>query len=110
MQKRCVVADGIKHDHGKPPWDLIPWDAVHEIVLVLQFGAQKYGSRNWEGGLLYSRLFAAAQRHLTSWFQDHEDYDPETGISHLAHAACCCLFLLAFVVRGREDLDDRPCR
>ena len=100
--------EGVKHDQGKLPWELLPWDAVRVVVEVLLFGKKKYAARNWESGISYSRLYAAAIRHLTAWFQEGEDVDPETGISHLAHASCCILFLLAFVVRGMEDWDDRP--
>lgn len=76
---------------------------------VLQFGATKYGERNWEKGIHYSRLYSAAIRHLNAWFEG-EDSDKETGLSHLAHATCCILFLLAFVVLNGEgySLDDRP--
>lgn len=100
--------EGVKHDDGKLPWHLVPWDAVKVIVEVLKFGMRKYAARNWESGIYYSRLYAACIRHLTAWFQDGEDKDPETGISHLAHAACCILFLLAYVVRGKHAWDDRP--
>jgi hypothetical protein len=73
---------------------------------VLKFGADKYAARNWEGGLSFSRCFDATQRHLIAWWAG-EDNDPETGINHLAHAMCELMFILAFVVRGRKDLDDR---
>ena len=96
-----------KHDVGKLPWHLLPYDAVAQVVAVLLCGAQKYAERNWEGGISYSRLFAATQRHMIAWWQG-EDADPETGLHPLAHAACDVLFLLAFAVRGRTDLDDRP--
>lgn len=98
---------GTKHDGGKLPWHLLPFDAIGQVVCVLQFGAKKYAERNWEKGIAHSRVFAAAQRHLTAWWQG-EDRDPETGLSHLAHAACCTLFMLAFVTRNRTDVDDRP--
>ena len=99
---------GIKHDDGKMPWELAPWDAIKEVVKILLFGMRKYDARNWEKGIAYSRLFAAAQRHMIAWFQFGEDNDKESGYSHLAHAACDILFILAFVLRGRKDLDDRP--
>jgi hypothetical protein len=98
---------GTKHDTGKDPWHLAPWDAFREVVRVLAFGATKYAPRNWENGIAYSRLYSAALRHLTAWHEG-EDRDPETGISHLAHASCCVLFMLAFTIRGRVDVDDRP--
>lgn len=98
---------GVKADSGKLRWDLIPWDALTEVVKVLGHGAQKYADRNWERGINYSRVFAAMQRHAVAWFRGQSD-DAESRLSHMAHAACCALFLLAFECRGRDELDDRP--
>jgi hypothetical protein len=97
---------GQKADAGKDPWHLLPWDAVRGIVQVLRFGAGKYEPRNWERGMDWSRCFSACIRHLTAWFEG-EDKDPETGLSHLWHAGCCILFLIAFEARG-IGRDDRP--
>lgn len=99
---------GIKHDQHKDPWHLLPWDAVRGIVRVLAFGAGKYGDRNWENGLAWSRCHSAAIRHLSSWWQ-REGRDPETGYSHLWHAGCCILFLIAYEMR-KTGTDDRPKR
>ncbi|GJE13666.1 dATP/dGTP diphosphohydrolase domain-containing protein [Methylobacterium longum] len=99
-------AEGRKDDAGKDPWDLAPWDAFRAIVGVLAFGACKYAPRNWEQGMAWSRLYAAAVRHLTAWWGG-ERVDPETGLSHLAHAGCCVCFLIAFEIRG-IGTDDRP--
>lgn len=98
---------GVKHDQGKDLWHLLPVDSTREIVRVLTFGAKKYTERNWENGLLYSRPYSALLRHLTAWW-DGEDKDPETGLSHLAHAGCCVLFLLSYEVRQMRSLDNRP--
>lgn len=97
---------GVKADAGKDPWELAPWDALRAVVAVLAFGAGKYGARNWERGMAWSRLYSATIRHLTAWWQG-EARDAETGLPHLAHAACCVLFLLAFELRGMSG-DDRP--
>ena len=104
---RQDLAEGRKHDAGKDPWHLLPWDAVRQVVAVLRFGASKYGDRNWESGIRYSRCYSALLRHMTAWWEG-ESRDPETGLSHLAHAGCCVVFLLAFEVRGLRALDDRP--
>jgi hypothetical protein len=56
--------------------------------------------------MAYSRLYAATMRHMTAWWEG-EKADPETGFSHLSHASCCALFLLAFELRGIGS-DDRP--
>lgn len=100
------MSEGRKDDQGKLPWGLLPFDALSEIVGVLQFGADKYAARNWEKGMTWSRPFDALMRHMTAWWQG-EDRDPETGYLHLAHAGCCVLFLLAYQRRGVGE-DDRP--
>jgi hypothetical protein len=100
------MSEGHKFDAGKLPWHLLPPDALEEIVRVLEFGANKYGDRNWEGGMAWNRPFAALMRHMWAWWRG-EDRDPETGITHLAHAGCCILFLLAYERRGVGD-DNRP--
>jgi Domain of unknown function (DUF5664) len=97
---------GRKDDGGKDPWHLAPWDAFCAIVRVIGFGAEKYAPRNWENGMDWSRVFSAAQRHLTSWW-DGENTDPETGMSHLWHAGCCLVFLIAYE-RRKTGKDDRP--
>lgn len=85
---------GEKHDQGKPDWSLVPLKAAEEIVKVLTFGAKKYQRDNWvkvpDGE---NRYLAAALRHLAA-HQAGERSDSESGESHLAHAACCILFLI----------------
>lgn len=98
--------EGIKHDQEKDPWQLVPWDAVRCITKILAFGSRKYQPRNWENGMNWDRLFRAAIEHLTSWFQTGKP-DPETGYSHLWHAGCCVLFLIAYELRGIGN-DNRP--
>jgi hypothetical protein len=89
---------GAKQDRGKRRWDLLPWRAVGVVVDVLTFGAQKYSEFNWvHVPKARERYFAALQRHLTDWWNG-EANDPETGFSHLAHAICCALFLLALEI------------
>lgn len=107
-QTTCAIKllEGRKDDCGKDPWDLLPTDAVRGIVRVLAFGAAKYGDRNWERGMAWSRCYAAAMRHLTEWWEGIK-FDPETRYSHLWHAGCCVLFLIAFELRG-IGRDDRP--
>lgn len=102
-----LPTEGVKYDQGKTRYDLVPPEALEQIAQVLTFGAAKYADRNWEKGINFGRVFGAAMRHLWSWWRG-ENTDPETGLSHLAHAGCCIFFLLTFEYRGRKDLDDRP--
>jgi hypothetical protein len=96
---------GTKHDQGKPRTDLLPPVALEEVAKVLTFGASKYNDHNWRLGFKYSRLIGAALRHIFA-FSKGEDRDPETGLLHLAHAACCILFLIDHIMLGYGS-DDR---
>lgn len=96
---------GVKHDQGKARWDLLPFEALDQVVLVMTFGAEKYNDRNWEKGMKWGRLIGAAFRHLVAFVRG-QNLDPETGLPHLAHAACCVLFLLTYQLRGTPG-DDR---
>lgn len=60
--------EGIKADVGKAPWHLLAFDAVGGTVDVLAFGADKYAPRNWKQGIMYSRVYSAALRHMTAWW------------------------------------------
>ena len=100
------MSDGKKYDAGKLPHHLLPLDAIEGVAAVLAYGATKYEPRGWEKGMAWSRLFSAALRHLFAWWKG-EKADPETGYSHLAHAACCVLFLAAYEIRS-SGTDDRP--
>ncbi len=105
--KHDVVTEGVKLDTNKDPWHLAPFDAITAIVKVLAFGAKKYAPRNWEKGMDWSRLYSALMRHLVAWWSG-EKADSDTGYSHLWHAGCCILFLIAYEIRGIGK-DDRPC-
>lgn len=99
-----VEPGGLKFDSEKPRYDLIDPHAIDQLARVLTFGAQKYAAHNWRKGIVKSRLLAAAMRHLFAYLRG-EDTDPETGLSHAAHAMCCCMFLLG--LEGQPELDDR---
>lgn len=100
---------GVKHDIGKEPLDLLPFAALTEVAKVLDFGAKKYAAYNWAKGMSWARLIAATLRHIFA-FMRGEDKDKETGLSHIAHALCCLLFLMAFIVEPERyaRFDDRP--
>jgi hypothetical protein len=96
---------GKKYDHGKPRYDLLPPDVLAEVVKIFTDGAEKYGERNWEAGMSWSRPFAAAMRHLWA-FWDRQNIDPESGSPHLAHAIVNLIFLMDY--QGRDvGTDDR---
>lgn len=99
------MSGGKKYDTGKPRMDLLEYTSLAEMAKVMGYGADKYDTYNWKKGIDYSRLYAAALRHLGQ-FWDGQDTDPETGISHIAHAGCNIMMLL-WMIQNRKDLDDR---
>ena len=107
-----TLLNGTKKDEGKPRWELLPFDAVEEAVYILTSGAKKYAARNWELGIQYGRVFGAIMRHLSAWWMaklfGQDGTDSESGRSHLSHALCELLFLVAYEKRGMTALDDRP--
>ncbi len=100
-----TTGTALKFDGGKLPFHLLSTEAMNQTAAVLAFGAQKYAAHNWRKGFVWSRPLSAAMRHITA-FNAGEDKDPESGLSHLAHAACCIMFLLEFE-KTHKELDDR---
>ena len=100
------MTEAMKYDGEKVRLDLLPADPIIDVGKVLTYGARKYNPENWRKGLAWSRCYGAALRHLLAWHKG-ETNDPETGLNHLAHAACEILFLLEFS-RTHPELDDRP--
>lgn len=94
-----------KQDGGKPRLDLIAPEFLFGTAEVLRFGADKYAQRNWEKGMSWGRCFGAMMRHMWAWWGG-EATDKETGLSHLWHAACCLMFLIAYEQR-KIGTDDR---
>ena len=103
---REPITDGQKFDSDKLRYELLPPELLEEVARVLTFGAHKYSARNWELGMAWSRPFAALMRHMWAWWRG-EEKDPETGYSHLSHAACCIAFLVSYEARN-VGTDDRP--
>ena len=99
------MSEATKFDAAKPRLSLIPHAPLQELIRVYEFGAAKYGDRNWMQGLPYSRWYDAAQRHLMA-FWGGEDKDPESGLHHVAHAAFS-LFALQWQQAEKPELDDR---
>ena len=100
------MTQGTKHDTGKPMVALVPQKALLEVAKVMTYGATKYKQFNWKQGLTYLRLYSATMRHMIAWHSG-ENSDPETGISHIAHACCNLLMLCEFETEQRSNLDDR---
>ncbi len=99
-----IKTEGHKDDSDKIRYDLIPPELLDGVAEILTFGAKKYDDRNWEKGMDWHRPFRALMNHMWAWWRG-QDNDPETGKSHLWHAACNIAFLMAYEQRnvGKDD-------
>lgn len=96
-----------RFDSGKPRYDLIPPYALHEIVLVYTYGCFKYDSDNWWKGMSWRKVIGPMLRHIFKWMRG-ENYDPESGLHHLAHAAWNAITLFCYQVKGLGHDDRQP--
>jgi hypothetical protein len=98
-EEPLILSQGMKFDKNKHDYSLLPFAAVDEVVKVLTYGAAKYDRFNWKK-VEAVRYQAATMRHFSAHMQG-EKIDPESEISHLAHAICSLLYLLDFELKGK---------
>lgn len=101
----------IKDDDGKLRYDLVPPVGQREVAGVVTYGSVKYSPGNWRE-VEPERYVAAALRHIEAYrihLLDGETgpLDDESRLHHLAHAACCLLFLLEADYDATEDFEER---
>ena len=92
----------MKAETGKTQWRLLPFDALEQVARAFMFGNSKEGRKPDDWQLVPNKreaYFDACMRHLTAWWRGG-GRDGESGLSHLAHAACCILILLWDEIRG----------
>ena len=106
MGTDSTTNEALKFDFGKPRYSLIPPEALDGLARLFTKGADKYGARNWEKGLDWSRVYDAMQRHASSWFAG-QDYDAEDGQHHLLSVIWCAMVLYSYQAR-QCGTDDRP--
>lgn len=99
---------GIKNDGGKLLAGLVIQDfglALLQVSGVGTYGASKYAPKNWllleEGE---RRYLNALMRHLL--LSETEELDPETGISHLSHAAWNILAVVELKERRKDKVTE----
>jgi hypothetical protein len=116
-QRTTGTVAGMKYDHTKNRYELVPTSLTKWVAAVLTFGAEKYVPWSWRGvDRMQERYYAAARRHLDAWYEEYlnrrdritcdptAELDQESGLPHLAHAATCIAFLLD-AEHGHTKLD-----
>lgn len=87
---------------GKGRYDLLPVFAMRRLAGWYELGAQKYGDRNWEKGIPYSRCIDSAKRHLDKFIMGMRDED------HLVAAVWNLMAIMDYQERGMDKFDDMP--
>jgi hypothetical protein len=97
----------MKADEGKLKISLVPTEIIRAVARVRMFGVQKYvDPENWKT-VEKQRYKDALLRHILAWWEDEKSVDEESGLPHLAHAACNIAFILEMSKSGRKD-NTRP--
>lgn len=102
---------GTKYDQDKLRFDILPSEALLEVVKVITYGEKKYPSLSDSSGNTVlnwkklsdpqNRFFSAGQRHIYS-DRIGEELDQETGYYHLAHAISNLMFQLQLKIEKNK--------
>lgn len=103
--KLHLVEQFMKFDTGKLRYSLIPPVATEALAKVLTYGAKKYKPNNWQKAEDFSRYTDALYRHLEAW-RGGQEFDEESGLSHLSHALTNVAFLLWYETNVTRPLKD----
>ena len=99
-------AKAATYDEGKPAFAHLPWGGLLAVCEVQAYGHEKYKDfNNYRKGMEVTRNLSCALRHIVAWLCG-QDNDPESGKSHLGHAAARILFVLQNQHDGTA-IDDR---
>lgn len=91
----------------KSPLSTIPTQVLHETGLAMLEGALKYSKFNYRvAGVRYSVYYDAVQRHLSA-FNEGQDNDPDSDISHITKAIAGLIVLRDGMLNDKWE-DDRP--
>lgn len=103
--KRTEFKTGAVRDihQGKGRYDLLPWEAIHELAKHCEEGAIKYGERNCEKGIPIHSLIDSAFRHLSCYMRGMKD-EP-----HL-RAAMWNIAFAVYMEQKHPEMQDIPAR
>jgi len=97
---------------NKPQPTLIPMDLlIRYLEPAYREGLLKYYRESWRQGFWVSDMIDAAQRHITDFFYEKEDFDPDAEkLGIVKHHLAGAIFSLLCVLQTLEKhphLDDR---
>jgi len=90
-----------KDDIGKTAYGLVPLSVLEGVAKVFNMGRDKYGMHTWKQGLEWDRTYSALLRHLFKWWDEQEETDSESGLSHIDHALAQLMILRWYMLNNR---------
>ncbi|MEO9257050.1 MAG: dATP/dGTP diphosphohydrolase domain-containing protein, partial [Crocinitomicaceae bacterium] len=100
-----VIGSALRYNSNKLRWSLVDFDALEDMVKVLDFGSKKYADNNWKKGLKTTEIFESIMRHLSAYMRG-EEFDLESGLPHTGHILCNAMFL-SYMEKYKKDFDTR---
>lgn len=116
------MEEALRYNNDKLQWSLVHYESLEPMIRVLEYGAHKYsifedslgnrykgsdvtpldvkemnltlissGRDNWKKPMDLKKILESAQRHLAA-LMDGEVIDKESGLLHMGHLQCNCLF------------------
>lgn len=100
-----------KFDTGKASMTLLYKSFKESVAKVRMLGVKKYGHREDWRSVERVRYYDAAMRHLDQAMEAEIEgkgnmIDEESGETHLAHAACCLMFLIEGNIKNKQKSVD----
>lgn len=97
---------------NKPQPSLIPFDIlIKYLEPAYREGLIKYSRESWREGFWVSDMVDASLRHITEFFYEKEDFDPDSEklgvIKHHLGGAIFSLLCILQTLEKRPELDDR---
>jgi hypothetical protein len=92
----------------KAPQSTMSAAVTAEVGVAMLEGACKYGRHNYRAvGVRASVYYDALKRHIDAWWDEGEDIDPDSGLSHITKAIAT-LYVLRDAMINNKFTDDRP--
>lgn len=97
--------EALRYNEDKSRYDLLEPYAMEQLVKIFTFGSKKYADHNWMKGMKWSKMLASLKRHIAA-FEKGEDFDQESNLPHMAHAAWNAMGLISYM-KYHPEYDDR---
>ena len=123
----------LRYNEGKPKWSLVHYESMIPMIRVLEYGRHKYSiykdkegnlkkgvdipmsdvktreltveydaKNNWMKPMNETEILESMQRHLAA-LMDGEEFDQESGISHMGHIQANAMFYNYHHNKNKQD-------